>query len=136
VLSDDVSRIAAAALAFVAEGETVTAVLATELVAGERTYLCAFEHEKGLSWLALDADGKPVTSRVRLRDAVSIAALCEVADEATGADRGSSLRLASPSYLDGAGADAQHVAGAIQGAMTAVEELADDVEANYKLELS
>jgi hypothetical protein len=136
VLSDDVSRIASAAQAFVAEGETVAAVLATELAAGERTYLCAFEGEGELSWLALDSDGEPVTSRVRVRAAVSIAALCEVADEATGADRGPRPRLASPSYLDGAGGDAQPLVGSIRGAVPAVEKLADDVEAKYKLELS
>jgi hypothetical protein len=48
-----------------------------------------------------------------------------------------SPRVASPGYLDrlGAAAEAQ-LAPAVQGALAAVDELAKDVEANYKLELT
>ena len=63
----------------------VSAVLPTEPRAGERVYLCAFDDGDGRrSWLAVAADGSPVGSRAALREAVSIAALCEVAADAAG----------------------------------------------------
>jgi hypothetical protein len=48
-------------------------------------YLCAFDDADGYrSWLAVREDGTPVESRTELRAAVSIAALCEVAEDAAG----------------------------------------------------
>ena len=61
----------------------MTGVLATEAAAGARVYVCAFEAAGGArSWLALDEEGRPLRARRDVRDAVSIAALCEVAEEA------------------------------------------------------
>jgi hypothetical protein len=79
-LDEELGRIAARSGA--------TAVLAAESSPGERLYLCAFdEADGGRTWLALDADGKPVTDRRRVREAVSILALCELAEEtAAGGD--------------------------------------------------
>jgi hypothetical protein len=79
-LAADLERIAAAAGA--------AAVLAAEARPGDRVYLCAFEEgDGGRTWLALDAAGEPVGDRVRVREAVSIAALCELAEEnAAGGD--------------------------------------------------
>ena len=64
------------------------AVLAAEAQPGERVYVCAFEEgDGGRSWLAFDRDGEPLADRQRLRDAVSILALCELAEEtAAGGD--------------------------------------------------
>jgi hypothetical protein len=64
------------------------AVLAAEPHPGDRIYVCAFEEaDGGRTWLALDSDGEPVAERERLRDAVSILALCELAEEtAAGGD--------------------------------------------------
>ena len=64
------------------------AVLAAEAQPGERVYVCSFdEADGGRTWLAFDAAGQPVTDRQRLRDAVSIIALCELAEEtAAGGD--------------------------------------------------
>ena len=46
-------------------------------------YVCAFETDDAAPpWLALDGDGRPLRERRDVRDAVSIAALCEVAEEA------------------------------------------------------
>ena len=130
-LSEDVSRIAAAAATHRAPGEQVVAVLAVESAAGERVYLAAFADRDGnQQWLALDHDGVPVTSRERVREAASIAALVEVAEEA--AERvADGPRLASLPYLDSIGGDAS-----IAGALPAVEELTRDIEQNYKLELA
>jgi hypothetical protein len=75
----------AAELERIAAGSGAAAVLAAEAEPGERLYLCAFEEaDGGRSWLALDAAGQPVAERRRVRDAVTILALCEVAEEAAG----------------------------------------------------
>lgn len=64
------------------------AVLAAEAAPGDRLYLCVFEEaDGGRTWLALAADGEPVADRRRVREAVSILALCELAEEtAAGGD--------------------------------------------------
>jgi hypothetical protein len=81
-LTADLERIAAAAGAF-GDGRTLSGVLATEAVPGARVYVCAFEAGDGdRAWLALDDDAEPIGDRRDVRDAVSIAALCEVAEEA------------------------------------------------------
>ena len=82
LLADDLEGIAAAAAAL-GDGSTITGILATEPATGLRIYVCAFESKDGArTWLALDGDGRPLESRRDVRDAVSIAALCEVAEEA------------------------------------------------------
>ena len=130
-LSEDVSRIAAAAATHRAPGQQVVAVLAVETATGERVYLAAFADGEGQQeWLALDHDGVPVTSRERVREAASIAALVEVAEEAA-EQVVEGPRLASLPYLDSIGGDAS-----IAAALPAVEELTRDIERNYKLELS
>jgi hypothetical protein len=130
-LSEDVSRIASVAARHRAPGQQVVAVLAVESAAGERVYLAAFSDPEGRQeWLALDDDGVPVTSRARVREAASIAALVEVAEEA--AERVTEgPRLASLSYLDSIGGDSS-----IAAAIPAVDELTRDVEQHYKLELT
>ncbi len=84
-LADDMERAAALAATHVASGDAVSGVIATEMPEGMRIYLCAFDDADGRrSWLAVRADGTAVESRVELREAVSIAALCEVAIDAAG----------------------------------------------------
>ena len=83
-LDDDLRRAAAAAGQHAAASERVEAVLAAEPTVGRRVYLCAFAGVDGRTWLAVDDAGMPVTSRAVLRKAVSIAALCEVAEETAG----------------------------------------------------
>jgi len=81
-LSDDLERIAAAAAALAPEGASLTAVLAAEPATGVRGYLCAFEGPEGSrSWVVVGDDGEPIADRRELRDVVSIAALCEIAEE-------------------------------------------------------
>ena len=69
-------------------GDFVSGAIATEPSSGRRIYLCSLDGADGLrSWLAVRADGTLVTSRAELREAVSIAALCEIAgDAAAGGD--------------------------------------------------
>ena len=83
-LSDDLERIAGAAAAFADAHERLVGILATEPVHGARVYVCAYEGPRGRSWLAVDEAGEPLTSRAAVREAVSIAALCEVAAETAG----------------------------------------------------
>ena len=60
----------------------VAAVLAVEAASGVRLYLCAFESADGpRGWLAVGTDGEPVTSRRDVRDVVTVAAFCELAEE-------------------------------------------------------
>ncbi len=80
---DDVGRSAAAAAGFAEPGEELAGVLAAETL-GRRVYLCAFRSAEGQSWLALDDDGRPIADLRLVREAVSIAALCEVAEESAG----------------------------------------------------
>ena len=87
-LDDDLRRIADVAQSFAAPDERVAAVLAAEPDGGKRVYLCAFEAlDERTSWIALDDAGAAVVERATVRDAVSIAALCELAEEnAAGGD--------------------------------------------------
>ncbi len=129
-LSEDVSRIAGVAAQHRAAGQQVVAVLTVETATGERVYLAAFEDaEAQREWLALDHDGVPVTNRERVREAASIAALVEVAEDAA-EHVAEGPRVASLPYLDSIGGDSS-----IAGALPAVEELTRDVEQHYKLEL-
>ena len=134
-LDRELEDVAIAAAAFAAGGEEVAAIVAAEPSPDRRTYLCAFEGPDGRTWLALDPDGAPVTSRDRVRESVSIAAACEVAEESSGSAE-DAPRVASPAYLDRLGE--QHgpgVAAALGGAVGVAEELAREVESGYKLPL-
>lgn len=78
----------AAELELIAAKTGADAVLPAEPHTGERIYVCAFEEGDGArTWLALDGAGEPVAELRRVRDAVSIVALCELAEEnAAGGD--------------------------------------------------
>jgi hypothetical protein len=82
-VAEDVERIADAAAAFAGPGEELSGVLVAETL-GRRVYLCAFESAEGRSWLAMGDDAQPLTDRRLVREAASIAALCEVAEESAG----------------------------------------------------
>ena len=83
-LSEDLERIADAARAYAEPEEELRAVIPAEPAEGLRVYLCAFGREGEGSWLTLDAGGLPVRDRALVRDSVSIAAMCELAEETAG----------------------------------------------------
>ena len=87
-LTAELERFAATAASHAGAKDVVSAVIPTEPRPGRRVYLCSFDDGDGYrSWLALDGQGAPVTSRKELREAISVAALCEVAaDAAAGGD--------------------------------------------------
>jgi hypothetical protein len=179
-VADDVGRIAGAAARFAEPGEELSGVLVVETL-GRRVFLCAFESAEGHAWLALGVDAEPLTDRRLVREAASLAALCEVAEESAGGGHLVELqarlaelretdnpegieeaeaaamalaetlqpepRVASGAYLDALGSASRRLeqalgengvspfAAAMQAARGSVEELADDVETNYKIAL-
>jgi hypothetical protein len=85
LLSDELERAAELAGGRVEPGATVSGVLATEAEPGRRVYLCSVDGTDGTrAWLGVREDGSAVTSRPEVRAAVSIAALCEVAEDTAG----------------------------------------------------
>ena len=135
-LEQDLRRIAERAAVYADEGEDIAGIVPTEPASGFRLYVCAYGSENATGWLVLDATGVPVADLELVRDAVSIAALCEVAEEAAGVEP-DSARVASPALLDELGTDAgPGLADAVKGAAGTVEELVRDVERGYKRPLS
>ncbi len=135
-LEQDLRRIAERAAVYAADGEDVAGIVPAEPASGIRLYVCAYGNEDAASWLVLDATGVPVSDREIVRDAVSIAALCEVAEDAAGVEP-DTARVAGPGLLDELGAEAGlEVAEAVKAAAGTVEELVRDVERGYKRPLS
>ena len=123
-------------MVYAADGEDLVGIVPTEPASGLRLYVCAYGGADEASWLVIDATGVPVEERALVRDAVSIAALCEVAEEAAGAEP-DGPRIASPAYLDELGSGAgPELAGADKGATGTVDELLRDVERSHKRPLS
>jgi hypothetical protein len=84
-LSDELRRIADAAIRFAAAGEDLVGIVPAEPSSGARAYLCAFRANAAeTTWLVLDHEGRPVGDRSAVREVVSIAALCELAEEVAG----------------------------------------------------
>jgi hypothetical protein len=82
-LAEDVERAAELAAAHAKPGDQVTGVIPAEPASGTRVYVCSFDGADGFqAWLAVRDDGTPVADRGDLRAAVSIAALCEIAEDA------------------------------------------------------
>ncbi|HEY7195637.1 MAG TPA: hypothetical protein VH306_00450 [Gaiellaceae bacterium] len=83
-LEDEIVAARAAAEGFADAGEEVVGVVTAESARGIRVFLCAYANGGEERWLALDLAGRPVADRSVVRDAVSIAALCELAEESAG----------------------------------------------------
>ena len=82
-LSADLESVAVSAATFASPGEELGGVVAVETL-GRRVYLCAFATAAGHSWLALDGESRPIADMRLVREAASLAALCEVAEESAG----------------------------------------------------
>ena len=84
-LADELERIAVLAAAQTGSDDVVSGVIPTEPSPGRRVYLCAFDGSDGFrSWLGVDEDGSTISDRRDLREAVTVAVLCEVAADAAG----------------------------------------------------
>jgi hypothetical protein len=90
-LDADLERIADAAAGLAFAGEELAGVIPTEPEPGVRVYLCAFSGPVR-RWAALDEGGRLLTDRAAVRAAVSIAALCELAEESAGGGKLEELR--------------------------------------------
>jgi hypothetical protein len=82
-LSEDLESVAVAAAELAAPGEELAGVLAVETL-GRRVYLCAFASPERTAWIALDDAAAPISDVRLVREAASLAALCEVAEESAG----------------------------------------------------
>ena len=130
---------AEAAMIYAGEGEELAGIVPAEPGSGARLYVCAYRDGDETSWLVLDAEGTPVDDRVVVRDAVSIAGLVELAEEAAGVAVQEEPRVATAAHLDALGTesvDRQAFVGAMKEATGTVEELVRDVERGYKRPLS
>ena len=87
----ELERIAEAAASLAGQDETLESVIPTEPDPGRRVYLCSFTGA-ARTWAAVDEEGRVVTDRARVRAAVSIAALCELAEESAGGGKLEELR--------------------------------------------
>ena len=90
-LRAELERIAAAAAQLAGPGEQLEGVIPTEPAPGSRIYLCSYSGPFR-RWAAVDQGGALVTERSRVRAAVSIAALCELAEESAGGGKLEELR--------------------------------------------
>lgn len=91
-LEEELGAARTAAREHAEDGEHIVGVVPAEPGDGERVYLCAFRQGEERSWLALDRDWKPITERALVRRAVSIAAMCELAEESAGGGDVAELR--------------------------------------------
>jgi hypothetical protein len=82
-LEAEIAAARAVAAQYMDPGEELVGVIPAE-PAGVRIYVCGFAQDGDERWLALDWEGAPVADRALVRDAVSIAALCELAEESAG----------------------------------------------------
>ena len=83
-LEQELEQALAAAGSHADPGEEAVAVMATEGADG-RVYVVAFAAGEDLAYIALDAAGEPVSNRRVVKDAVTLAALAERAEEVSGA---------------------------------------------------
>jgi hypothetical protein len=133
-LDRELRRIAEVAVTYCRNGEELAGIIPAEPAVGVRLYVCAYRDGDETSWLVLRTDGSPVEDRSLVRDAVSIAALYELAEEATGAPD-EDARVASPALLDSL-SGSPNVVEAIKAGTATVDELLRDVERGYKVALS
>jgi hypothetical protein len=83
-LEAEIAAAAGRARSLADAGEELVGVIPAEPDGGLRVYLCAYGAGETRRWLALDASGTPIVDRRAVRDAVAIAAMCELAEESAG----------------------------------------------------
>jgi hypothetical protein len=83
-LEEEIAAAARAAAGHADAGEELEGVVPSEPGRGTRVYLCAFRRGEDQTWLALDQAGRPIGDRALVREAVSIAAMCELAEDCAG----------------------------------------------------
>ena len=127
---------AGAARAYLAPGEEVAAVLIAEPPALERVYLCALratgDDEAPLAWVAFDESGAVVDDARLVREAATIEALCESAEEAALAPLASELAAAAAEALTLVPAADDELRAALEGVRSAALAL-DETTAGLRV---
>lgn len=140
-LVDELERAHALGANLAAGGEQVAAVMAAETSAGRRTYLIAYDRSEGFGYVLIDERGDPVRDRRLVRDAVSVIAMAERAEEVAGAlgadrlaarfrdveDRLGPLRRPAAEAAAGVAAAADGVAEAAAGPRVASPQYLDRI---------
>jgi hypothetical protein len=91
-LRDELELVGARAAELADEGETVAGVIPAHSSLG-RLYVCAYrDADERTSWLVLDSAGEPVVDRAAVRDAASLVALVELAEDSAGGGELDELR--------------------------------------------
>lgn len=83
-LEEQIAAAVEVASAYAEEGEELLGIVPAEPGKSVRVYLCAYGRDEEQRWLALDSANRPVADRALVREAVSIAAMCELAEESAG----------------------------------------------------
>jgi hypothetical protein len=83
-LEEEIAAAVEAATVYAEDGEELLGVVPAEPATGLRVYVCAYGLGEEQRWLALDSANRPVADRALVREAVSIAAMCELAEESAG----------------------------------------------------
>jgi hypothetical protein len=104
--------------------ERPVAVIATEPASGARVYVIAFAAGADLAYIALDGSGAPVSDRQVVRDAVSLAALAERAEEVSGATAAEELMALFTEAAQRLRPEREDAAAAADAVVAAVARLA------------
>jgi hypothetical protein len=134
-LDEELTRIAEVAATYARDDEELVGIVPAEPGSRGRVYVCAYRHGEEMSWLVLDEESAPVDDRTLVGDAVSIAGLVELAEEALGVAIQDEPRIATTAHLDALGAESSDPQGfvtAMKQATATVEELVRDVQRGYK----
>ncbi len=120
-LEQELEATLAAAGRHARDGEQAVAVMAAEPQSGTRVYVVAFAAGDELAYVVLDVAGAPVADRRLVKDAVSLAALAERAEEVAGATAADELveRFGEAAAVLTAAGDAEAAAAARAVTVTA-----------------
>jgi hypothetical protein len=121
-LDGEIGAVREAALRFADGDEELEGIVPAEPASGVRVYLCSYARRDDRRWLALDPGGEPMADRRVVRDAVAIAAMCELAEESAGGGDVDELRarlvelrvVEDPEGIEEAEAAAADLAGSLR----------------------
>jgi hypothetical protein len=123
----DVTRAAEQARSVAAPGEQVVAVMAAEILRTGVVFLCGLRgpaEDAPLAWVALDAEGGAVDDEAIVREAASLVALCETAEEAAAVLELDLIRESARRALEVAGAADRLLRDALERTLAAADALA------------
>src|SRR4051794_33570584 len=129
VSPDDLVRAAERAAALAGPGEQVVAVLPAAPFSRGLVYLCALgpggaeQAVDALAWVALDEHGEILEDEAVVREAASLVALCETAEEAAAALGASDIAAAARRAPGPAGGEPAALVAALESVAAAAEAI-------------